>query len=147
MRTTRTLIAAVAIGAMTTLAACGGGGSDEAGSDTLTLWHYEGETSAMGIAWAEAMRIFEEEHEGVTIQFEEKSFEQIQQTAGMILNSDEAPDILEYNKGNATAGLLASQGLLLDISDAAEQRGWAELLPSSIATTARYDENGVMGSG
>ena len=26
----------------------------------------------------------------------------------MILNSDQAPDVLEYNKGNATAGLVAS---------------------------------------
>ena len=25
----------------------------------------------------------------------------------MVLNSDEAPDIMEYNKGNATAGLLS----------------------------------------
>ncbi len=135
------------------LTACGGGGGDDTGGggegeggDTLTLWHYEGEDSAMGIAWDEAIRVFEEET-GATVEFERKAFEQIQQSAGMVLSSDEGPDLMEYNKGNATAGLLSSQGLLTDLTDVAEERGWAEALPESIQTTARYDENGVMGSG
>lgn len=136
------------------LTACGGGGDaggdggegSGGGGDTLTLWHYEGEDSAMGIAWDEAIRVFEEET-GATVEFERKAFEQIQQSAGMVLSSDEGPDLMEYNKGNATAGLLSSQGLLTDLTDVAEERGWAEALPESIQTTARYDESGVMGSG
>lgn len=132
------------------LAACSGGGDadeGEAGGDqTLTLWHYESENGAMGIAWAEAIKVFEEET-GATVEFEQKAFEQIQQTAGMVLSSDEGPDIMEYNKGNATAGLLSSQGLLTDLTDVAAERGWDEMLPESIQTTARYDERGVMGSG
>jgi len=139
------------------LAACSGGTDDgdggDAGTDdgatteggTLKLWHYEGEDSAMGIAWAEAIKVFEEET-GATVEFERKAFEQIQQTAGMVLSSNEGPDVMEYNKGNATAGLLSSQGLLTDLTDVAEERGWTEMLPESIQTTARY-ENGVMGSG
>jgi len=136
------------------LVACSGG--DSADSEptegetteggTLTLWHYESANGAMGIAWDEAIRVFEEET-GATVEFELKSFEQIQQTAGMVLSSDEGPDIMEYNKGNATAGLLSSQGLLTDLTDVAEERGWTDLLPESIQTTARYDERGVMGSG
>ena len=59
------------------------------------------------------MEIFEKKT-GVKVEFEKKSFEQIRQNAAQILNSDEAPDVMEYNKGNATAGLLASQGLLRD---------------------------------
>lgn len=140
------------------LTACGSGGSGgDTGSDgstgsdggdggALKLWHYEGEDSAMGVAWDEAIRVFEEET-GATVEFERKAFEQIQQTAGMVLSSDEGPDIMEYNKGNATAGLLSSQGLLTDLTDVAEERGWADLLPASIQTTARYDDRGVMGSG
>ena len=139
------------------LAACSGGTTDgdggDAGTDdgatteggTLKLWHYESENGAMGIAWDEAIRVFEEET-GATVEFERKAFEQIQQTAGMVLSSDEGPDIMEYNKGNATAGLLSSQGLLTDLTDVAQERGWTEMLPASIQTTARY-ENGVMGSG
>jgi raffinose/stachyose/melibiose transport system substrate-binding protein len=122
------------------------GGAAE-GDRVLTLWHYEGPDSAMGIAWAEAIERFEETHPRVTVAFEEKGFEQIQDTAAMVLNSDEAPDLMEYNKGNATAGLLASQGLLTDLTEVATERGWADLLSPSLQTTARYDENGIMGSG
>jgi raffinose/stachyose/melibiose transport system substrate-binding protein len=132
------------------LTACGGSDSkDDAGADakTLTLWHYEGPTSAMGIAWNKAIEEFKAGHPGVTVKFEEKGFEQIQQNAQMILNSDSAPDILEYNKGNATAGLLSKQGLLTDLTDEAGKRGWAKALSPSLQTTAKYDDDGIMGSG
>jgi raffinose/stachyose/melibiose transport system substrate-binding protein len=127
-----------------------GGDTEEDSGDqtgTLRLWHYEGPNSAMGIAWNRAIEIFEETHPGVTVEFEEKGFEQIQDTAQMVLNSDDGPDIMEYNKGNATAGLLSSQGLLADLSQPAEERGWSDLLSSSLQTTAVYNEDGIMGSG
>ena len=54
---------------------------------------------------------------------------------------------MEYNKGNATAGLLSSQGLLTDLTDVAKKRGWDKKLAPSLQTTARYDDKGVMGSG
>jgi len=128
------------------LAGCSSSGSAGESDDVLTLWHFESETSAMGIAWNEAIRVFEEET-GATVEFEAKSFEQIRQTASQVLNSDEAPDILEYNKGNATAGLLASQGLLTPITDAVEEYGWDDKLAPALQTTARYSDDGVMGSG
>jgi raffinose/stachyose/melibiose transport system substrate-binding protein len=147
-------VAALAAAALA-LTACGGSGGSDSGSGegsageskTLTLWHYEGATSAMGVAWAEAIKEFEATHPGVKVRFEEKGFEQIRQNAQMILNSDQAPDILEYNKGNATAGLLSKQGLLTDLSEEAGKRGWDKLLSPSLQTTARYDERGVMGGG
>src|SRR6266545_579239 len=111
----------------------------------LKLWHYEAPNSAMGVAWKQAIGNFEKSHPGVTVTFEEKGFEQIQQNAGMILNSDEAPDIMEYNKGNATAGLLSKQGLLTDLTAEATKRGWDKALSASLQTTARYDAKGVMG--
>ncbi|MCP2636188.1 extracellular solute-binding protein [Microbacterium sp. HD4P20] len=140
-----TAVGALTIGALA-LSACAAGGGEEADDNTLTLWHFEGENSAMGIAWEEAIKVFEEET-GATVEFEAKSFEQIRSTSSQVLNSDEAPDIMEYNKGNATAGLLASQGLLADISDAVEEYGWADQLAPALQTTARYDDEGVMGSG
>lgn len=78
----------------------------------------------MGAAWDEAMKQFQAKHPDVELVYENKGFEQIRQTAQMILNSDEAPDVMEYNKGNATAGLLSSQGLLTDLSAEATKRGW-----------------------
>ena len=111
------------------------------------VWHYEAADSAMGISWDGVLKDFQAAHPDVDVQFELKTFDQIQQTAQMILNSPDAPDVLEINKGNATAGLYAKQGLLTDITAVATQHGWDKLLPSSIQTTCRYNENGIMGSG
>ncbi len=113
----------------------------------LKVWHFESDNGAMGTAWSAAMKAFEASHPGVKIAYEQKGFEQIRQTAQMILNSDSAPDVMESPKGNATAGLLSTQGLLTDISDEVAKRGWDKILPPSIATVARYDEKGIMGSG
>ncbi|MFV2104371.1 extracellular solute-binding protein [Micromonospora sp. LOL_024] len=137
--------AAVAALAATNLAACGDDGGDSE-ANVLKLWHYESANSAMGIAWDRAIEIFKDEHPGVEVRFERKAFEQIQQNAGMIINSSEGPDVMEYNKGNATAGLLSSQGLLTDLTGEATSRGWDSTLSPSLQTTARYDD-GVMGSG
>ena len=146
MKHTRTLAVAASLAAAAlALSGCSGGGSG-GDDDTLRLWHYEGADSAMGKAWDEAIKVFEEET-GATVEFEEKSFEQIRSTASQVLNSDEAPDLLEYNKGNATAGLLSSQGLLTPLDDAVEEYGWDDQLAPSLQTTAKYDENGIMGSG
>lgn len=147
MKKTRRTLAGVAVLGVSALllSGCSAGGN-EADANTLKLWHFESETSAMGIAWEEAIKVFEEET-GATVEFEEKSFEQIRSTASQVLNSNEAPDILEYNKGNATAGLLASQGLLSDLDEAVDEYGWDDALAPSLQTTARYDEDGIMGSG
>jgi raffinose/stachyose/melibiose transport system substrate-binding protein len=118
-----------------------------AGKQVLKIWHYEAADSAMGQSWDDAMKDFKTAHPDVEIQFELKTFDQIQQTAQMVLNSADAPDVLEINKGNATAGLYAKQGLLTDLTDVAAKRGWDKILPSSIQTTCRYDANGIMGSG
>ena len=146
MKHTRTLAVAASLAAAAlALSGCSGGGS-EADDNTLRLWHYEGADSAMGIAWDQAITTFEKET-GARVEFEEKSFEQIRSTASQVLNSDEAPDILEYNKGNATAGLLSSQGLLTNLDDVVAEHGWDDRLSPSLQTTARYDERGIMGSG
>src|SRR4051794_19848473 len=127
------------------LSACGGGGDKGSSSKELKLWHYESADSAMGVACNQAIKEFEQTHPGVKVKFEEKGFEQIQKTAPMVLNSKDAPDILEYNKGNATAGLLSKQGLLTDISSEVTKRGWDKMLPANVAETAKYDAKGVMG--
>ncbi len=138
-------IALVAALAMTATVLAGCGEDSGAGGNELTLWHYEGPDSAMGVAWDAAIKEFKRTHEGVTVNFEEKGFEQIQKNAPMVLNSDEAPDLMEYNKGNATAGLLSKQGLLTDMTDEVTKRGWDKLLSPSLQTTCKYDERGVMG--
>jgi len=101
----------------------------------------------MGQAWAKAIEIFEDENPDVEVVVEKQTFEQIQKNAKIVLTGDDVPDVMEYNKGNATAGQLASQGLLTPLTDAAKERGWDTTLSGSLQTTATYDENGLMGSG
>ena len=114
---------------------------------TLKLWHYEAPDSAPGIAWTAAIQQFKDTHPGVTVAYENKGFEQIQQTAQLILSSDQAPDVMELNKGNANAGLLSSEGLLTDLTATAKTRGWDKLLSPSLQTTCMYNDKGIMGSG
>ncbi|MFI0967232.1 ABC transporter substrate-binding protein [Streptomyces sp. NPDC021080] len=142
-----TAMAAVTLASALLATACGGSDSGSSDGKTLRLWHYEAPNSAMGVAWKEAIKEFEAQHPGVQVKFEEKGFEQIQKTAPMVLNSDDAPDLMEYNKGNATAGLLSKQGLLTDLTAEATERGWDKKLSAGVRTTSQYDTNGVMGSG
>ncbi|MES9541566.1 extracellular solute-binding protein [Actinomadura sp. NPDC000600] len=138
------LIAALAAAALS-LTACGDGDGGGSGGKELKLWHYEAPDSAMGKSWAEAVKEFEATHPGVKVKFEEKGFEQIQKTAPMVLNSKDAPDVMEYNKGNATAGLLSKQGLLTDLTPEVTKRGWDKLIKPNVQVTAKYDAKGTMG--
>ncbi|MEU1412780.1 extracellular solute-binding protein [Streptomyces sp. NPDC005731] len=150
MLTARRRVVATAAAVLTgslLLASCGGSDSGSSDGKTLKLWHYEAPNSAMGIAWNEAIKEFEAKHPGVKVKFEEKGFEQIQKTAPMVLNSSDAPDLMEYNKGNATAGLLSKQGLLTDLTPEVTEHGWDKMLSAGVRTTSQYDANGVMGSG
>lgn len=153
---TRKKLSAIAVASVLglTLVACSSDSGDTSSSDeggsgdtTLTFWHYEGDDSAMTKSWNAAIEEFEADNPGVTIEVEKQTFEQLQKNAKIVLAGDDVPDIMEYNKGNGTAGQLAAQGLLTDLTADADSFGWSDLLPSSLQTTARYDENGLMGSG
>jgi len=148
-KTTGLLIAAL-VTLTGLLAACGssgGSGNAASSSKVLKVWWYEGNGSAYQIAWDQAIKDFKKQHPGVTVQFSLKSFNQMQQNASMILNSSNVPDVMEYNKGNATTGLLSKQGLLTDLTSQATKYGWDKLLSPGLQVTARYDSKGVMGSG
>src|SRR3984893_8248973 len=132
------------------LAACGssgGGGSTASSPNVLKVWWYEGPGSPYQIAWDQAIADFKEQQPGGTGQCSLKSFNQMQQNASMILNSSDVPDVMEYNKGDATTGLLSKQGLLTDLTPEAAKYGWDKLLGPDLQVTAKYDAKGVMGSG
>ncbi len=124
-----------------------GTGAVMAQDKTFKVWWYEPADSALGIAWQAAVDEFAATHPDVTVQFELKTFDQINQAGALILNSNEAPDVLEYNKGNGTAGLVASQGLLQALDDEYHARGWDKIVPESALALGKYDQNGVFGSG
>lgn len=146
------MLVAAAASLTLALTACAGTGAPSASSSasepkTLTIWDYESDDSAMGQAWAKAVEIFKAKHPDVTVKEEAQTFEQIQKNAKIVLTGDSVPDVMEYNKGNATAGQLAAQGLITPLTDAAAKYGWDSKLAGSLATTAKYDDKGLMGSG
>ncbi len=148
-------VAAVAAGVLA-LAACSsdassddpttGAGDGDYSGETLTVMHYEGEDSAMGIAWNRAIEIFEEET-GATVDLQVTAFEDLNASAEQLFDSSDAPDVSEYNKGNGTAGQLAAIGVIQNLDDAYAEYGWADKLGAGIDTIAMYNEDGVMGSG
>jgi raffinose/stachyose/melibiose transport system substrate-binding protein len=147
-RKTVGLLTAALLALTGALAACGSSGGSAASSPkVLKVWWYEGNGSAYQIAWDQAIKDFEKQHPGVTVQFSLKSFNQMQQNASMILNSSDVPDVMEYNKGDATTGLLSKEGLLADLTPEATKYGWDKLLGPDLQATARYSPKGVMGSG
>ena len=144
MKILKLTLTAGAAAAMLTAAATTAGAAD---AKTFKVWWYEPADSAMGIAWAKALDVFKANHPGVTVDFELKTFDQINKAGSLILNSNQAPDVLEYNKGNGTAGLVASQGLLQPLDDAAKAKGWDKILNDASTQLGRYDDHGIYGSG
>jgi raffinose/stachyose/melibiose transport system substrate-binding protein len=118
--------------------------SAPAGGKVLKFWHWEAENTAQSQSWEMAMAKFKAKYPDVTIEFERKTFEGMQQNMQMILNSDDVPDLTELNKGNATAGLFSKQGLLTDLTEASAKYGWDKVLSPSIQTTCRYTDQGLM---
>ena len=130
--------------ALTSLAACGSDNAqDEEKPDSLSFWYYEEDDAGQTQAWKRAAEAFEKET-GVEIKFERKSFTQIAQNGSQFLNSDEAPDLMESNRGNGSAGVLSTMGLLTDLGDYVSQYGWDKKVTGANAAVAKYDENGIM---
>lgn len=122
-------------------------GSALAQDKVFKIWHFEAADSSNGITFNKALEEFKSAHPDVKVEFELKTFQQLQASGSMILNSDQAPDVLEYNKGNATAGLVASQGLLLPLDDYYKSEGWDKILNEGDLVLSKYDDRGIYGSG
>lgn len=137
---------AIAAAVSLTVGALAGCASSSSPSNkTFTIWWYDVKT-AQSATWAPALAEFKKENPGVTVKFELKTWDQIQNAGNSILSSNAAPDISEWNKGNATAGSASQAGLLTNLDSYAKQYGWNTKLPSSALQVGEYT-NGIMGKG
>lgn len=135
-------LAGTAIAALA-LSGCSTSGSNSA-PNTLKVWWWENDDSALSAAWNRAVELFKEKHPDVTVEFELKTYDQMQQSGQLLLDSNNAPDVLEYLKGNATAGVVSQAGLLTDLTDVAKDRNWKV---DGTAQDVGLYENGIMGAG
>ncbi|UNX53745.1 ABC transporter substrate-binding protein [Georgenia sp. TF02-10] len=140
-------LSAAAVVSSLGLTACAGSSAGDNTGDTFTVLQYENPESAQAQGWQRAVEIFEEEHPGVTVDFQTTSFDALRQNAKILLAGDEVPDVIEFNKGNADGGQLAAQGLLEPLTAEVEERGWDEKVSGTMSSFARYDELGNAGSG
>jgi len=113
---------------------------------TLKIWDMEVD-NAFSASWGFAREEFKAMYPNVTVEYEMKTFEQMEQSGKMFLNSASVPDVMQCCSGLSRAGMYASEGLLTDLTAVAEARGWNDITPPSFQTTCRYNEQGVMGSG
>lgn len=131
------------------LAACSSdsaGGSDEVGGEVA------GDFKVLCYDCSDADNVFrvaaetlQDNFPDLNVTVESTSYQQLTTNAQLLFQSGDAPDVALYNQGSASVGNLAANGVLADISEAATQYGWDEILPSSLATVSKYDpETGRM---
>lgn len=137
------VIAAAAVIALATTAMTTG--AQAASRNTLNIWWYEKDT-AMGITWNDALTEFKKAHPDVKVNFQLKTWAQLQNAGNAMLTSSSAPDITEWNKGNATAGTASQAGLLTDLTPYVNKYKWDKILTPSVKAYGQYS-NGLMGNG
>lgn len=143
----RVVAAAAATAVAFSLAGCAGGAAAGGGDQTFTILQYENPETAQGQGWQLALEIFKKKHPDVKVDYQTTSFDAMRQNAKITLTGDDVPDVIEFNKGNADGGQLAGQGLLAPLTDAVEKYGWDEKITGGMQAFAKYDEQGLAGSG
>jgi raffinose/stachyose/melibiose transport system substrate-binding protein len=147
-RTLGRLAAAAAAIAVATagLVGCSSGGSGDAGK-TFTILQYEDPKTAQGQGWQLAVDMFKKKHPDVKVDFQTTSFDAVRKNAKLVLGGNKVPDVVEFNKGNADGGQLASQGLLSPLTDQVKKYGWDKKITGGMQSFAKYDDAGKAGSG
>jgi len=156
---TRFLAVTAAIVLATTASACApgsddeGGGTDTAAADvdtdvagmgdlTLTVWDQEvrsGQDKQLDALNAS----FEKEYPNVTIDRVSRSFEDLNRTLRLAINSDDAPDVVQANNGRSIMGAFVEAGQLRPLDGYADAYGWDERFSADVRSLASYTEDGA----
>lgn len=135
-------VAAASALTLSALTACAGA-SD---SGKFTIWFSSDAKSAQYAGWQAALTEFKAAHPKLDVQVEQKGFKVLEEGGNTMLDSNSAPDVTEWNKGNSSAGTASQAGLLVNLKDYAKKYGWDTKLPASAKQVGQYT-NGLMGSG
>lgn len=136
--------AVVAVAVMGSMAACGSGNAAQSDSDSFKVgWYGSSENDDLV---TRAIALYKKDNPNIDIKPVYLNYDQMVKNAQLILQTDDAPDLVLYEQGTSTVGNLASLGVLSDMSDYATQYGWDKILPSSVQTIAKYkaDDGGIM---
>lgn len=90
-----------------------------------------------------AVELFTEQYPNVTVNVTLRAFDDYMQIAPSILQSDDPPDVAHGNQGYTIDGLLVQGGLILPLTEYAEEYGWEEAFGSGNLDQYRFDETGT----
>ncbi|CAA9364223.1 MAG: extracellular solute-binding protein, family 1 [uncultured Nocardioidaceae bacterium] len=128
MRNTK-VVTVASVSLLALVAGCTGtgtttGSNDEGDPDAGIRWLVEEPEDAAAVkALKEHVATFTEES-GVEVEVSTVPFESFKQIVQTQLRSGEGPDVLNWGSGPDFGGRLAEAGLLMDLTDAYEERGW-----------------------
>ena len=128
-------------------AAAVAGLSAASAQETLTFWDdiYTDDSSI--VAQKEMIRLFEEKHPGVTVEYVVKSFAQFVPTAKLALAGDGAPDVVICAYGETCNGELVRAGLVIPTQKYADQYDWTKGVDPALLPGLRFTAEGKWGEG
>lgn len=100
----------------------------------LTFWHQYTDNTVMDDVCA----AFNESHPGIKVNPVAFKTQDINKTLRMALTSGTGPDLFYYDSGPGYLGAMASAGLLMDLTEAAQQYGWYDELADWALNSATW---------
>ena len=148
-RGARTVAAIAAAGLVTLLTGCVGG-TDAPDSDpdagpsvgeeaSLKVLSQFGDNPALQKVLDRLNAAYEDQHPEVAVDIQYLTLDDLTRTVPTMLASGEGPDIIDYDANESTLGDLAKSGLLLSLTDYADEYGWSGDLPESVIERTTYD--------
>ena len=84
-----------------------------------------------------------DEYPNVTIERVSRSFEDLNKTLRLAINSNDAPDVVQANNGRSMMGAFVQAGQLRSLDGYADAYGWDDRLAPEVKAMASYSDDGA----
>ena len=112
------------------------------GDLTLTVWDQE-VRGGMNTTLESLNQEFMDEYPNVTIERVSRSFEDLNKTLRLAINSNDAPDVVQANNGRSMMGAFVQAGQLRSLDGYADAYGWDDRLAPEVKAMASYSDDGA----
>lgn len=86
---------------------------------------------------------FAEQNEGVTVEHQGWSTDELTNTLPQAVDSEQGPAIAQVNNGESLTGPMVRGELLVSLNPYVEEYGWDDILPEGLLARNRYTEDGT----
>lgn len=108
---------------------------------TLTIWDQE-VREGIGNAIEQLNTEFTAANPGVTINRQQKSFDDLKATVKLALADPNGPDVAQVNQGRPDMGAAVQAGLLLPLTDYATKYGWDQRWGAGVLARNSFSDDG-----